>query len=157
MGKIAEREKLDTLSQELKTKGKTIVTTNGCFDILHVGHVRILQEAKSLGDVLIVGLNSDESVQKLKGPSRPINNQADRAELLAALACVDYVTIFGEDTPVEFLHLVKPHVHVKGADYTPDQLAETDVVESHGGKVKILKLVPGRSTTALVAKINAKQ
>ncbi|MBY0359465.1 MAG: D-glycero-beta-D-manno-heptose 1-phosphate adenylyltransferase [Candidatus Obscuribacterales bacterium] len=155
MGEVAKREQLEELSRKLKEQGKKIVSTNGCFDILHVGHVRILQEARALGDILVVGLNSDDSVKRLKGPTRPINKDIDRAEVLAALGCVDYVTLFAEDTPVEFLKLLKPDIHVKGADYSPEQLPETAVVESYGGRMQILKLVPGHSTTGLVSKINS--
>ncbi|MBY0552553.1 MAG: D-glycero-beta-D-manno-heptose 1-phosphate adenylyltransferase [Candidatus Obscuribacterales bacterium] len=151
--KVIERGQLEQLGEKLRQAGKTVVTTNGCFDILHVGHVRILQQARALGDVLIIGINSDASVRKLKGESRPINNEDDRAELLLALSAVDYVTVFDEDTPVEFLKLVKPNVHVKGADYRPENLAETPVVESFGGRVEILALVPGRSTTNVVSRI----
>lgn len=151
--KVIERGELEQLGEKLRQAGKTVVTTNGCFDILHVGHVRILQQARALGDVLIIGINSDASVRKLKGESRPINNEDDRAELLLALSSVDYVTVFGEDTPVEFLKLVKPNVHVKGADYKPENLAETPVVEGFGGRVEILSLVPGRSTSNVVSRI----
>jgi glycerol-3-phosphate cytidylyltransferase len=151
---IVDREELTALSKRLKDSGKRIVSTNGCFDIVHVGHVRILEEARQFGDVLVVGINSDASVKKLKGPSRPINDEQDRAEVLAALRYVDYVTIFDEDTPVEFLKLLQPHVHVKGADYKPEQLAETPIVEQFGGRVEILPLVAGRSTTSVVARIN---
>lgn len=152
MGLLINRDELSKLSAELKEAGKKIVSTNGCFDLLHVGHSRILSESKRLGDVLIVGLNSDESVKRLKGPERPINNQEDRAELLCALASVDYVSIFPEDTPVEFLRALKPDIHVKGADYKPEQLAETPVVESYGGRVEILQLVPGKSSSLILAK-----
>lgn len=155
MGQVVRREDLFALGEKLRAEGKTIVSTNGCFDILHVGHCRILQQSKALGDVLVVGLNADASVRRLKGPERPINQEDDRAELLAALEAVDYVTIFGEDTPVEFLKELRPHIHVKGADYKPSDLAETPVVESFGGRVEILKLVPGRSTTNLVSKIRS--
>lgn len=155
MGEVVRREDLFALGEKLRAEGKKVVSTNGCFDILHVGHCRILQQSRQLGDVLIVGLNSDDSVRKLKGPQRPINSQDDRAEVLAALACVDYVTVFGEDTPVEFLKELRPSIHVKGADYKPSDLAETPVVESFGGRVEILKLVPGRSTTNLVSKIRS--
>lgn len=151
--KVIERDELEQLGEKLRQAGKTVVTTNGCFDILHVGHVRILQQARALGDVLIIGINSDASVRKLKGETRPINNENDRAELLLALSSVDYVTVFGEDTPVEFLKLVKPNIHVKGADYKPENLAETPVVESFGGRVEILSLVPGRSTSNVVSRI----
>jgi len=138
---------------DLKAAGKTIVTTNGCFDILHVGHVRFLKAARSLGDVLIVGMNTDASVKKLKGTERPINNEQDRAEVLASLACVDFVSLFAEDTPVEFLKLIQPHIHCKGADYKPSDLAETPVVESFGGRLEIIPLVPDRSTTAIISKM----
>ncbi len=154
--RVLSREQLSKKIEELRKSGKNIVTTNGCFDILHVGHVRTLERARAFGDVLVVGLNSDASVKKLKGETRPIMPQADRAELLASLRCVDYVSIFDEDTPVEFLKAIKPNVHVKGADYTPASLAETPVVESFGGRVEILELVPGRSTTSLVDKVKNK-
>lgn len=153
MGEIVEREGLKSLGERLRNAGKKIVSTNGCFDILHVGHAKILKEARGHGDVLVVGLNSDASVSRLKGPSRPINKAQDRAELLCALAAVDYVSIFEEDTPVEFLTELKPNIHVKGADYKPDDLQETPVVRSFGGEVVILNLVPGHSTTSLVTKI----
>jgi rfaE bifunctional protein nucleotidyltransferase chain/domain len=156
MGEIIAREDLAELSERLKAQGKRIVTTNGCFDLLHVGHVRILKGARALGDVLVLGINSDESVSRLKGPTRPITPEADRAEILASLECVDYVTVFPEDTPVEFLSLVKPDVHVKGADYKPENLLETPVVERWGGQVKILELVAGRSTSAIVSRISEK-
>ncbi len=135
-----------------REQGKRIVTTNGCFDILHVGHIRSLQQSRSFGDILIVGLNSDESVKRLKGPSRPINSQDDRAEMLLALSSVDAVYIFDQDTPLEFLHLVRPDVHTKGADYKKENLAETPVVESYGGRIELLPLVSGRSTTNVVEK-----
>jgi len=151
--RILSRNDLSERMHELRQSGKKIVTTNGCFDILHVGHVRILEQARSLGDILVIGINSDASVKRLKGPSRPIISENERAELLASLRCVDYVSIFDEDTPVEFLKVVQPQVHVKGSDYTPDALAETPIVESFGGKVEILKLVPGLSTTSILEKI----
>lgn len=153
MGTVQTREALGEYIEGLRKQGKTIVTTNGCFDILHVGHVRILKQAKSLGDVLVVGINSDASVRDLKGPERPINNQDDRAEVLASLECVDVVSIFTEGTPVEFIKVVKPDIHVKGADYKPQDLEETPVVESLGGRIEILPLVPQKSTTSLVQKI----
>lgn len=153
MGTVVQREELARICEQARAAKKTLVTTNGCFDILHVGHVRILKQARALGDILIVGLNSDASVQRLKGPERPINKTEDRAEVLASLECVDYVSVFDEDTPVEFLKAAKPNIHVKGADYKPKDLAETPVVESFGGRVEILALVPGKSTTNLVDKI----
>jgi rfaE bifunctional protein nucleotidyltransferase chain/domain len=154
MGRILHsREELTQAAEAERRSGHKIVSTNGCFDILHVGHARVLKQARELGDCLFVGLNSDGSVQKLKGPERPINSEADRAELLASLTAVDYVFVFSEDTPVEFLKMLKPDIHTKGADYTSAQLAETPVVESFGGQVKLLALVPQKSTTLLVEKI----
>lgn len=153
MKNLIPRDSLAQKAEELRSQGKKIVTTNGCFDILHTGHVRILEAAKELGDVLIVGINTDESVKRLKGPERPINCDSDRAEVIGALKSVDFVTIFPEDTPVEFIELVKPDIHVKGSDYKPCDLAETPVVEKHGGQVHILNLVDGKSTTGLLKKI----
>lgn len=152
---LLDRKDLSTFSTRIRKDGKKLVTTNGCFDILHVGHVRILKEARSLGDILLVGINSDDSVKRLKGPQRPINNANSRAEILLSLKCVDYVTIFDEGTPVEFLSIVKPDIHVKGSDYKPEDLEETPVVEAGGGKIHILSLVPGHSTTGLVEKLKA--
>jgi rfaE bifunctional protein nucleotidyltransferase chain/domain len=154
MGLVVTREELKQVVRAQKEQKKIIVTTNGCFDILHVGHVRYLAEARQLGDLLIVGVNTDDSVRRLKGPTRPLNNQDDRAEVLASLECVDYVTLFSEDTPVEFLTEVKPNFHAKGGDYNPKDLAEAPVVESFGGQMKIINLVPGKSTTGLIAKID---
>lgn len=154
MGQVVTRNELSKIANELRGSGKRIVTTNGCFDLLHIGHIRILKAARNLGDILIIGLNSDNSVKRLKGPKRPITRADERAEILASLECVDYVSIFDEDTPVEFLKAVKPDIHVKGSDHKPDNLAETPVVESFGGQVKILPLVRDKSTTAIVSQIN---
>ena len=153
MGSVTTAAVLVEQVAELKRAGKKVVTTNGCFDLLHVGHVRFLKAARELGDVLIVGMNTDASVSKLKGEKRPIQNQDDRAEILSSLACVDYVCLFAEDTPVEFLKLIKPDFHAKGADYKPSDLAETPIVEAGGGTLKIIDLVPGRSTTNIVSRI----
>ncbi len=139
-------------SLEIYRKKKKIVFTNGCFDLLHVGHIRYLQEAKAQGDILVVAINSDESVKKLKGPERPLQNQNDRAEILAALAAVDFVTIFSELTPKEVIEAVKPDVLVKGGDWRVDQIIGGDFVQSYGGTVKSLKFIDGRSTTSLVEK-----
>lgn len=157
MGRILHQSELAQAAEAAKTQNKKVVSTNGCFDILHVGHARILKQARELGDCLFVGLNSDASVKRLKGSERPINNEADRAELLASLSAVDFVYIFDEDTPVDFLKAVKPNIHVKGADYSAADLAETPVVESFGGVVKLLALVPLKSTTALVEKIKTSE
>ncbi len=132
---------------------KKIVFTNGCFDILHVGHLRYLQEAHSLGDYLIVGLNSDESVRRLKGPTRPIQTEQDRAEILLGLKCVDAVVIFGEDTPLKLIETVQPDVLVKGGDWKISQIVGSDFVQSRGGEVKSLPFHQGRSTTGIVEKI----
>ncbi len=133
-----------------KQEGKKIVFTNGCYDLLHVGHVRCFQEAKRLGDVLVVGLNSDRSVRELKGAPRPIVPEAERAEILAALACIDYITIFDQDNPQDIITRVKPDILVKGGDWTVDTIVGRDVVESYGGKVLSLPLTPGVSTTTIV-------
>ena len=141
----------------LKKQGKQVVFTNGCFDILHVGHMTYLEEAKEFGDYLFVGVNSDESVKRLKGPTRPINSEVDRAELLAGLKAVDYTVIFTEDTPVELIGELKPSIHVKGGDYRKEDLPETKVVESYGGRVEIVSLVEGKSTSNVVKKIQNKE
>jgi D-beta-D-heptose 7-phosphate kinase/D-beta-D-heptose 1-phosphate adenosyltransferase len=135
-----------------KLKNKKIVFTNGCFDLLHIGHIRYLEEAKKLGDVLFVGVNSDLSVKRLKGPSRPIQNQNDRAEILNALKSVDFVTIFEEDTPYELIKLVKPQILVKGGDWAIDKIVGYDLVQSWGGQVYSLTFVEGKSTTSLIEK-----
>lgn len=133
--------------------GQRVVFTNGVFDILHPGHVRYLQDARSLGDLLIVGLNADESVRRNKGPSRPINSQDERAEVLAALDCVDAVVIFGEDTPADIIRLIQPDVLVKGADWAEDKIVGRDTVEARGGRVVRIPVEQGYSTTAIVEKI----
>lgn len=153
MNRILGREEAATLIESLKTQGKKVVFTNGCFDILHVGHLRYLEQAKEQGDILVVGVNSDASVKRLKGPTRPINSELDRAEMLAGLKAVDYTVIFTEDTPVEIIDELKPSIHVKGGDYKKEDLPETEVVERNGGEVRILMLVDGKSTTNVVNKI----
>lgn len=137
----------------LRQQGKTIVTTNGCFDLLHTGHISYLSEAASFGDYLIVGINSDMSVQKLKGPGRPVQKEKDRAFIIGSLKMVDYVFIFSESDPREFLKVLKPDVHVKGGDYTPEKLPEREVVEANGGKIAIVSFVDGYSTSSIVKKI----
>lgn len=153
MNSVVPKAQLEELAKKLRGQGKKIVTTNGCFDLLHVGHVRYLKAARELGDVLIVGLNSDASVRKLKGPERPINSEDDRAEILASLDCVDYVSIFDENTADEFLKLVKPNIYVKGGDYKPRELPEAPTVEALGGEVRILQHVEGKSTTNIIGKM----
>ncbi|HEY3266496.1 MAG TPA: D-glycero-beta-D-manno-heptose 1-phosphate adenylyltransferase [Armatimonadota bacterium] len=133
--------------------GRTVVFTNGCFDILHVGHIRALEAARALGDILVVGVNSDDSVRRLKGDARPIVPEAERAEMLAALKPVDFTVIFHEDTPVETIAALKPDVHVKSGDYNADSLPETPIVRSYGGRVEIVPFVHGFSTTDLIGTI----
>lgn len=146
----------DSLAARLawwRLRGETVVFTNGCFDLIHTGHLSLLEQAAAFGDILVVGLNSDASVSRLKGPTRPLNNERDRAEILTALSCVDAVVIFGEDTPMELLKRVKPDVLVKGADYTLDRVVGRTEVESWGGRVALAQLVDGRSTTNVVERI----
>lgn len=140
---------------EHRRDGKRIVFTNGCFDVLHRGHTSYLRQAKQLGDVLVVAVNGDGSVRRLKGPDRPINRSGDRANVLAALSCVDYVTVFDEDTPRELIRMLRPDVYAKGGDYTAEMLDETEVVEEVGGRVAILDYVPATSTTAVVNRIRS--
>jgi D-beta-D-heptose 7-phosphate kinase/D-beta-D-heptose 1-phosphate adenosyltransferase len=140
---------------EDRAAGKRIVLTNGCFDVLHRGHTRYLNQAKQLGDVLVVALNDDDGVRRLKGPDRPINPIADRAGIIASLSCVDYVTVFGTDTLVPLIELLKPDVYAKGGDYTAQMLEETPAVEACGGRVSILDYVPERSTAAVVRRIRS--
>lgn len=152
MGQVS---KFDTIAKDLaslKSQNKKIVFTNGCFDLLHVGHVRYLQEAKKLGDVLVVGVNSDASVKRLKGPTRPVQIEGDRAEILAALGAVDYTVIFTEDTPLNLIETVKPDILVKGGDWKIDQIVGSDFVIANGGKVMSLQFVDGKSTTKLIEK-----
>lgn len=151
--KIFSAIKLNPILNSLKRKHKKIVFTNGCFDLLHVGHVRYLKEAKALGDILVLALNTDESVQKIKGPTRPIVSLKERAEVMAALECVDYVTYFNEDTPFKIISLLKPNILVKGGDWKVDQIVGADVVLKNGGKVKSIRYHPGKSTTNLIQKI----
>ena len=155
MGLILSWEKLPAWREEQKQRGKKVVATNGCFDLLHVGHVRFLQEAKALGDVLIVGVNGDASVRELKGEGRPVNGEADRAEVVAGLGCVSAVVIFPEKRATRFLESVKPDLYVKGGDYQADQLDkdELEAVSKSGGQVQVLDLTPGRSTTAVLQKL----
>ncbi|MEM9446378.1 MAG: adenylyltransferase/cytidyltransferase family protein [Verrucomicrobiota bacterium] len=143
---------------EVRQSGKKLVVTNGCFDILHLGHVRYLSEAKALGDLLVVGINDDASVQELKGPTRPINHENDRAEILVSLKAVDAVTLFSGKRCHDFLDIVQPDIYTKGGDYlSVDDLdqGEVKIIRSHGGEIVILPLVPGKSTTNIVAKMKA--
>ena len=148
--KIYPRNQLAEILQGARNEGKVVVTTNGCFDVLHVGHLRYLQAARTLGDLLVVGVNSDASVRVLKGENRPLVSAAERAEMLAGLACVDYITIFSELNPIALLSQLKPNIHVKGGDYTIDQLPERKVVEANDGKIVLGLNVPGKSTTDII-------
>ena len=139
--------------EDAKVVGKTVVFTNGCFDILHAGHVRYLIAARALGDCLVLGLNSDQSVRQLKGPTRPINTQDDRAEVLSALSAVDYVVIFEETTAENLVAEIKPAIYVKGGDYNIADLPEAGIVAKHGGKTILIPEVPGRSSTNIIKKI----
>lgn len=141
------------VADALRGAGKVVVFTNGVFDLLHPGHVRYLQEARRLGDALIVGVNSDRSVRGNKGPERPINPEAERAEIISALACVDAVAIFDEPTPHEIISALQPDVLVKGADWAADAIVGRDIVEARGGKVVLVKVEEGHSTTNIIAKI----
>lgn len=138
-----------------RAAGGKVVFTNGCFDVLHAGHVSLLERAKGAGDFLVVGLNDDDSVRRLKGPSRPVNHQEDRARVLGALDCVGAVVLFSEDTPIELIKAIKPDVLVKGGDYTKDRVVGADVVEALGGKVVLIDLVEGRSTSATIRRLTA--
>lgn len=153
MGKITTQEEISKICEELKKQDKKIVTTNGCFDIFHTGHLQALKEAKKLGDILIVCINSDASVKQNKGDKRPINSQKDRAEIIAALECVDYTVIFEEKEPSQILSQIKPNIHTKAADYTIDKIIEKKTVEENGGEVRILNLLQGKSTTEIIKKI----
>ncbi len=139
----------------MRQAGKRLAVTNGCFDILHVGHVTYLEAARNSADALLVGVNSDQAVRSLKGPTRPVNNEADRARVLAALACVDGVFVFQERDAVEFLRTVQPDIYVKGGDYTIDTINQDErrLIESTGGKIVLLAHVPGKSTTGILQKI----
>ncbi len=151
--KIVPREKLVATVRDLKAAGKKVVFTNGCFDLLHVGHTRYLREARLLGDALVVAVNSDASVHAIKGPSRPLQPEADRAEIVASLECVDYVTLFDEDTPRAVITALVPDVLVKGGDWPLDRIVGRDIVEAAGGTVTTIPLVEGRSTTDLLNRI----
>jgi rfaE bifunctional protein nucleotidyltransferase chain/domain len=154
-GRVVEAGELARLRDEMDVAGKRLVFTNGCFDLLHAGHVRYLRQARALGEALAVGLNSDRSVRELKGADRPLNPQDDRAEVLSALGCVDYVVIFDGKRATDVLRTVRPHIYAKGGDYTPESLdaGEKEVLDEAGTEIRILPLVPGRSTTGLLGRL----
>jgi rfaE bifunctional protein nucleotidyltransferase chain/domain len=151
--KILSREALVRECNGWRITGRKIVFTNGCFDILHRGHLDLLARAASFGNALVVGVNTTSSVQRLKGPTRPVNNEEDRAFQLASLLCTDAICLFDEDTPDALIKAVKPDVLVKGGDYTIDKIVGADFVQSHGGRVEIIPFVTGYSTTGLIEKI----
>lgn len=154
MGIFVNRNQITEVVKELRAIGQTIVITNGCFDILHAGHVRYLAQTKKCADKLILLMNSDKSVKELKGEGRPINNENDRAEVLCALAAVDYVVAFDEQSPATIIDEIKPDVYTKGADYTLETLPEKDVVIKNNIHVEFIKFVDGKSTTNIIKKIN---
>jgi rfaE bifunctional protein nucleotidyltransferase chain/domain len=141
---------------ELRRHGSRVVFTNGCFDVLHRGHVGYLEQGGRLGDVLVVAVNGDESVRRLKGPDRPVNRAEDRAAVLAALSCVDFVVVFDQDSPSELIEAVRPDVYVKGGDYPPELVPEAPLVRRLGGEVRILEYVPDRSTSAIIERIRGR-
>lgn len=151
--KIKTQTELTSILEGLRKNGKKIVFTNGCFDILHVGHVRYLKEAKGYGDILIVAVNSDLSVKSIKGDKRPIVSQSERAEVVSALEMVDYVTMFDEDTPYNIIKKLQPDVLIKGGDWTIDKIVGRDIVEARGGKVIAIPFIKGASTTGIVERI----
>jgi len=156
--KVLTSAELVPLLDRARTQKKRIVFTNGCFDLLHVGHTRYLQAAKALGDILVVGVNSDSSVRSLnKSPDRPIVSESQRAEVLAALCCVDYVVMFSEPDPLSLITMLQPDVLVKGGDWAVERIVGRDVVERRGGTVRTIPLVPGMSTTALIQRIRSPQ
>ncbi|MCU0582277.1 MAG: D-glycero-beta-D-manno-heptose 1-phosphate adenylyltransferase [Syntrophales bacterium] len=153
MNKIYPRAELKTVIERLKREGKKVIFTNGCFDILHAGHTRYLSEARKLGDVLVLALNSDRSVRALKGPMRPIVPEAERAEVLAALSSVDYVTVFDEMTPLALIEFLRPDVIVKGGDWAEKDIVGADAVRTWGGRVAVMPELEGASTTNIIEKI----
>ena len=152
---LIDSKNIASFCEVLRAGGQKVVFTNGCFDLLHAGHVHYLARARSFGDCLVLGLNNDASVRRLKGPMRPINNELDRAEVVGALRSVDYVVLFGEQTAETLIAKVKPDVYCKGGDYTLDTLPEAKIVQSYGGHVEFIDIVEGRSTTNVIEKIKA--
>lgn len=154
---LIAKDDIEVFCEILRKGNKRIVFTNGCFDILHAGHVRYLAQARALGDCLILGLNTDASVRRLKGDQRPINSELDRAEIVGGLRSVDYVVLFGEPTAEDLVSRVRPDVYVKGGDYTPETLPEAKIVSEYGGQIKFIPMVEGRSTTNVIEKIKQQQ
>ena len=154
-GKLKNLAALTEIAAEARTRGKTVVFTNGCFDLLHRGHLHILREAKAYGDLLIVGINSDRSVKMIKGPDRPVVPEPDRAELIAALEMVDYVVLFDEPDPYKTIEALKPNVLVKGGDWSMDKIIGSDIVEREGGRVAVIPYLRGFSTTEIIERIRS--
>lgn len=148
--RVLNENNLEEFISRYKSSGKKIVFTNGCFDLIHIGHVSYLEEAKALGDILIVGINADSSVSALKGPSRPIQKENDRAAILAALKSVDHTILFSEETPLNLIKKIRPNVLVKGGDWKINQIVGSDFVLANGGEVRSLKFIEGRSTTSII-------
>jgi len=148
--KIVTKEQLKPILNVLKFKGKKVVFSNGCFDILHRGHIEYLAKAASLGDNMVIGLNTDDSVRRLKGENRPVQDEVSRAQVMAALHFVDHVVLFDEDTPFELINFLKPDILVKGSDYKEDEIVGADIVKKNGGKVHTIDLVAGYSTTSII-------
>ena len=153
---LIPRENIASFCDTLRAAKQRVVFTNGCFDILHAGHVRYLEQARALGDCLVLGLNSDASVRRLKGESRPVNAELDRAAVLSALRSVDFIVLFDEPTAEDLIEKVRPAVYAKGGDYTRETLPEAKIVEKYGGEVRFIDLVTGRSTTKIIEKIGQK-
>jgi len=151
--KIKKPQELKRIFSYLRARGKRIVFTNGCFDLLHYGHIQYLEAAKQKGDVLIVALNSDSSIKRIKGPKRPIVKEGDRLGTIAGLESVDYVTLFNEDTPLKLIKLLKPDILIKGADWDKKDIIGSDIVAGYGGKTDTVKFIPGRSTTGIIKKV----
>ncbi|MGH7766422.1 MAG: D-glycero-beta-D-manno-heptose 1-phosphate adenylyltransferase [Candidatus Binatia bacterium] len=151
--KVKTRAALETIAAKAKREGKKIVFTNGCFDLLHVGHLHVLREAKKLGDILVVALNSDRSVKEIKGPERPILRESERTELIAALEMVDYVTLFDEPDPLNVIQELKPDVLAKGGDWAAEKIIGRDFVEGYGGKVAVINFLQGHSTTDIIERM----
>jgi rfaE bifunctional protein nucleotidyltransferase chain/domain len=155
MNFTSQSSEIEKLSKLIKAHNKKLVFTNGCFDIVHTGHLKILNQSKSCGDILFVGLNSDSSIKKLKGNDRPIVDQFDRAEILSNFRSVDFVIIFDEETPYDLIKCIEPDILVKGGDYAKNQIIGADIVEDNGGSIIIIPLVDGKSTTRIVAKMKS--
>lgn len=152
-GKLKNLEDLKVIAADARSKGRSVVFTNGCFDLLHRGHVHVLREAKACGDLLITGVNSDKSVKKIKGPARPVLPESDRSELLASLEMVDYVVLFDEPDPYELISAIRPNVLVKGGDWSGEKIVGADLVEEAGGRVVVIPYIKGFSTTEIIERI----